>query len=519
MRRMFGGLMAASLLLSAAPALSAGGGAAGLSDIGGHWAKAYIEEGVGAGYVAGFPDGTFKPDQPITRAEFLKLLTAAMGQPAFPGAYSGFTQGTDHWAFAQGHVQAAVRSGLLFPPDYGADLGADVPIKRQEIVLATVRALGKSKLVDEQNAVLKVPDAASYAAWLKGWAAAALSDGIVTGYEDGSLGLERTATRAEALVMVQRVLAKVTASVAAEQAPVNETSQRWPAAGEPEWRLVDPWAPAPVISDGTSTYRLPGGARGLMLMAAPGKVAYLRYVVDGASTDIMYDVIVKLHDGKLEDVFRAQFTGDFRYLVGVSPDGRVYFADGKAVKVGGNGTVSTLATLPDRSGLLFPAADGSFWTVSPENAQQLLHILADGTVQAMADGLTPGQRVDFVAPGADGAVWLLASDSEGIAEARLVRDGQMVKRLPLMDRYVAGNDPMSPAVVGVSGDGLYLARQTRTGEYEWKASGYFRFDLATGAFRPVVLPRTAGAGATLVTAPDGGALARDAAGKYWRILP
>jgi hypothetical protein len=77
---------------------------------------------------------------------------------------------------------------------------------------------------------------------------------------------------------------------------------------------------------------------------------------------------------------------------------------------------------------------------------------------------------------------------------------------------------MSPAVLGKSGDGLYLARQNRTGEYSWESSGYFRFDLATGAFRPVVLPRTVGAGAQLLTAPQAGALVKDATGQFWKVV-
>lgn len=44
------------------------------SDIEGHWASKYINSAALKGWVSGYPDGTFKPDQYITRAEFVTLV-------------------------------------------------------------------------------------------------------------------------------------------------------------------------------------------------------------------------------------------------------------------------------------------------------------------------------------------------------------------------------------------------------------------------------------------------------------
>jgi N-acetylmuramoyl-L-alanine amidase len=44
-------------------------------DYEGHWAQPYIEKAINAGYMAGYPDGSFKPDNPITRAEFARVLS------------------------------------------------------------------------------------------------------------------------------------------------------------------------------------------------------------------------------------------------------------------------------------------------------------------------------------------------------------------------------------------------------------------------------------------------------------
>ena len=45
-----------------------------LSDIDGHWAKNYIEACAAAGLITGYTDGTFKPDQYITRAEAMAIV-------------------------------------------------------------------------------------------------------------------------------------------------------------------------------------------------------------------------------------------------------------------------------------------------------------------------------------------------------------------------------------------------------------------------------------------------------------
>ncbi len=44
------------------------------SDIAGHWANKYINSSSQKGWIHGYPDGTFKPDQAITRAEFMTLV-------------------------------------------------------------------------------------------------------------------------------------------------------------------------------------------------------------------------------------------------------------------------------------------------------------------------------------------------------------------------------------------------------------------------------------------------------------
>lgn len=53
--------------------------ASGFNDTSGHWASSYIDKAVSYGFVKGYLDGSFKPDNPVTRAEFSTMLNGALG--------------------------------------------------------------------------------------------------------------------------------------------------------------------------------------------------------------------------------------------------------------------------------------------------------------------------------------------------------------------------------------------------------------------------------------------------------
>jgi hypothetical protein len=61
-----------------------------------HWAQKPIQALRDKAVIQGYPDGTFKPDQPITRAEFATLITKTFGYR--PGAPTGIKDITGHWA-------------------------------------------------------------------------------------------------------------------------------------------------------------------------------------------------------------------------------------------------------------------------------------------------------------------------------------------------------------------------------------------------------------------------------------
>ena len=75
------------------------GGEAPFEDVRGHWAEKYIAKAAEYGYVGGYPDGTFRPDANITRAEAFRIMVSVFGFET-DGTNSRFADvKKTHWLF------------------------------------------------------------------------------------------------------------------------------------------------------------------------------------------------------------------------------------------------------------------------------------------------------------------------------------------------------------------------------------------------------------------------------------
>lgn len=70
-----------------------------LSDVAGDWSEKYVNAFTRAGYVDGYPDGTFKPNKEITRAEAVVLINKVLGvqKQNRPASFGDLP--AEHWAF------------------------------------------------------------------------------------------------------------------------------------------------------------------------------------------------------------------------------------------------------------------------------------------------------------------------------------------------------------------------------------------------------------------------------------
>ena len=89
------------------------------SDVAGNWAEPFIRVLVEKGIIAGYPDGTFKPDQAVTRAEFAALLNKAFDLQPIRAGRRFKDVPKNYWAAAV--IEKAYRSGFLagYPGSFG----------------------------------------------------------------------------------------------------------------------------------------------------------------------------------------------------------------------------------------------------------------------------------------------------------------------------------------------------------------------------------------------------------------
>ncbi|MFD1908094.1 S-layer homology domain-containing protein [Paenibacillus rhizoplanae] len=77
-----------------------GAGVTKQKDLRGHWAEKYVNALSQAGYVQGFPDGTFKPGTPITRAQAVVLINRIAGTKKLTVTSVQFKDlPATHWAY------------------------------------------------------------------------------------------------------------------------------------------------------------------------------------------------------------------------------------------------------------------------------------------------------------------------------------------------------------------------------------------------------------------------------------
>jgi len=75
-----------------------------------HWAYTFISSAAAANIIEGYPDGTFRPEESITRAEMTKLL-AAMVEKTYNGEVNFSDVSKNHWA--EEEITALARMGVL----------------------------------------------------------------------------------------------------------------------------------------------------------------------------------------------------------------------------------------------------------------------------------------------------------------------------------------------------------------------------------------------------------------------
>ncbi|WP_409342065.1 DUF4838 domain-containing protein [Paenibacillus sp. MBLB4367] len=175
---------------------------AAAADIKGHWAEKQIAEWLEEGSIQGDPDGTFRPDRAIARGELAVLINRSFGfQEQAAVSFADLAE-TD-WAYRD--IAVAVKADYL-QGDGDGTIGASRSISRQETAVVLARLL-KADTLSVGTAAAAFTDAGQMADWAKGAIGASAAKGLMKGYEDGSFRPSGLLSRAEAVVILERLLA------------------------------------------------------------------------------------------------------------------------------------------------------------------------------------------------------------------------------------------------------------------------------------------------------------------------
>lgn len=168
-----------------------------------HWAFASVERAAELGLVTGYSDGTFRPDTPVTRAQFVLMLWRMCGKPAaakaasFADASADWYQDALSWAVEKGYV-----NGLS-----DTRFGPDVPITRQQAMAILFRLNGGQSGTEltltgiyEQT----FADSTTIAAWAKDATWWAVYHELVSGVGGSRIAPEANASRAQIAAILLR---------------------------------------------------------------------------------------------------------------------------------------------------------------------------------------------------------------------------------------------------------------------------------------------------------------------------
>ena len=204
--------LTAAMIVPSVPAMAAP------SDIAGHWAESVITQWQNKGLIQGYEDGTFKPSNTITRAEFVTLMNNAKGFWS-EGSINFSDVKNGSWFYSA--VARAVAAGYV--KGYSDDsFKPGNTITRAE---AAVMIANAARLSANEAGAYRFTDVGSIPAWARGSVGAVVAAGYMTGYPDGSFDANASISRAEAVSSLNRMLGGTAYQPTQPTTPTTDTTK------------------------------------------------------------------------------------------------------------------------------------------------------------------------------------------------------------------------------------------------------------------------------------------------------
>jgi len=170
------------------------------SDIAGHWAEQSFNQLIQAQYISGYPDGTFRPDTTITRAEFVTILVKTFQLD--PATGKVFDDTGSHWASAE---IATAQAHSIIEGFSDTSFGPDDPVTREQMVVMILKACQIEPLGQVESNT-EFEDSSQISDWANDDVFIANQEKLITGYADGTFKPQAETTRAEAVTVIARVV-------------------------------------------------------------------------------------------------------------------------------------------------------------------------------------------------------------------------------------------------------------------------------------------------------------------------
>lgn len=182
-------------------------------DIKGHWAEENIARATEMGWINGYPDGRFAPQNEVTRAQFTTMLSRALALSS-PSSPSDLAQTfKDHESipeYAKSHVSQAAAAGLVRGYE-DATFRPSRWITRSEITVMLMRVLGYEDKLDS-SPPLAYDDTVQIPDWAYPAIATASDIGIVKGRGNNKFAPGGYTTRAESVTLILRILDRISST-------------------------------------------------------------------------------------------------------------------------------------------------------------------------------------------------------------------------------------------------------------------------------------------------------------------
>jgi subtilisin family serine protease len=176
------------------------------NDISGSWARTDIEQLLARGLVSGYPDGTFRPDRSVSRAEFTVLLARLLGLPAAGEPGLPFTDAAAIPGWARESIALAHARGIIDGYEDNT-FRPHAPISRTEAAAILIHScVSVGMALPQPTAPAPYSDWYLIPEWGRSAVAQAHTAGLMFGLPDDRFAPAAALSRAETAAILNRLL-------------------------------------------------------------------------------------------------------------------------------------------------------------------------------------------------------------------------------------------------------------------------------------------------------------------------